>query len=223
MRIPSQAHFAHPWRVHTLTPDFELIDAWRFDVRLDQHLPGAHRRRRAPLASVATCCASPHAAHHGHLSVYAHRTDTPFHAAAKRCLAEQIEGRATWAIPWPCVHEFLAVVTKPRVFDPPTPLARALGQVDVWLASPSLVLLAESSEHWTELRRVVATGRVVGAQIHDARIAALCRLHGVRELWTADRDFTRFAGVVVRNPLVVDRVREPPPRYRRRRRATAAV
>jgi len=155
--------------------------------------------------------------------VYAHRTDTPFHAAAKRCLAEQIEGRATWAIPWPCVHEFLAVVTKPRVFDPPTPLTRALEQVDVWLASPSLVLLAESSEHWTELRRVVATGRVVGAQIHDARIAALCRLHGVRELWTADRDFTRFAGVVVRNPLVVDRVREPPPRYRRRRRATAAV
>jgi len=37
MRIPGQAHFAHPWRVHTLTPDFELIDAWRFDVRLDQH------------------------------------------------------------------------------------------------------------------------------------------------------------------------------------------
>jgi hypothetical protein len=43
---------------------------------------------------------------------------------------------------------------------------------------------------------------VVGAQVHDARVAALCRLHGVRELWTADRDFGRFPDLTVRNPLV---------------------
>src|SRR6266481_2280249 len=70
--------------------------------------------------------------------VYAHRAETPFHSAAKRCMTEQLEGRAAWAIPWPCVHEFLAIVTKPRVFNPPTPLERALEQVDAWLASPSL-------------------------------------------------------------------------------------
>ena len=28
------------------------------------------------------------------------------------------------------------------------------------------------------------------------------RLHGVRELWTADRDFGRFSGLRVANPLV---------------------
>jgi hypothetical protein len=38
--------------------------------------------------------------------------------------------------------------------------------------------------------------------VHDARIAALCRVNGVRELWSADRDFGRFADLVVRNPLV---------------------
>jgi len=48
----------------------------------------------------------------------------------------------------------------------------------------------------------MATGLVTGPQVHDARVAALCQLHGVRELWTADRDFSRFAGLVVRNPLV---------------------
>ncbi len=157
--------------------------------------------------------------------VYAHRVDTPFHGAAKHSLAEQIEGRATWAIPWPCVHEFLAIVTRPRIFDPPTPLARALDQVDAWLASPSLVLLSEDVGYWDELRTAVAAGHVVGGHVHDARIAALCRLHGVRELWTADRDFTRFPDIVVRNPLI-ERVSERRASYRTRRprrgRAAAA-
>jgi hypothetical protein len=148
--------------------------------------------------------------------VYAHRRDAPFHAAAKRCVTMLAEGRAAWAIPWPCVHEFIGSVTRPRVFDPPTPLDAALAQVEVWLASPSLVLLAEAPGYWSELRTNLAAGRVVGPLVHDARIAALCHNHGVRELWTADRDFSRF-DVVVRNPLVADAARERAPRYGRRR------
>ena len=30
----------------------------------------------------------------------------------------------------------------------------------------------------------------------------LCQQHGVRELWSADRDFNRFPGLVIVNPLV---------------------
>jgi predicted nucleic acid-binding protein len=65
-----------------------------------------------------------------------------------------------------------------------------------------LVLLAEPDQHWSELRRLMVEGRVVGGQIHDARVAALCRQHGIRELWSADRDFSRFAGLNVVNPLL---------------------
>jgi uncharacterized protein len=134
--------------------------------------------------------------------VYAHREDSPFHEAAFGRVAELAEGPAMWAIPWPCVHEFLAVVTHARIYAPPTPLARALDQVDAWLESPTLTLLAESSAHWPTLRALLASARVTGAQVHDARVAALCRQHGVRELWSADRDFSRFAGLAVVNPLV---------------------
>ncbi|HEY2389424.1 MAG TPA: DUF2867 domain-containing protein [Candidatus Binatia bacterium] len=35
MRSTPQAHRARPWRVHTLVPDFELIDVWRFELRLE--------------------------------------------------------------------------------------------------------------------------------------------------------------------------------------------
>jgi uncharacterized protein len=52
------------------------------------------------------------------------------------------------------------------------------------------------------LRALLTASRVTGARVHDARIAALCRQHGVRELWSADRDFGRFSGLNVVNPLV---------------------
>jgi len=137
--------------------------------------------------------------------VYAHREDSPFHETAFRRVAELAEGSAVWAIPWPCIHEFLAIVTHPRIYAPPTPLDRALDQVDAWLESPTLAVLAESAVHWLTLRGLLAEGRVVGPQVHDARVAALCRQHGVRELWSADRDFSRFAGLGVANPLLGSR------------------
>jgi hypothetical protein len=136
------------------------------------------------------------------LLIYGHREDSPFHAAAAGCLAELAEGRAPWAIPWPCVHEFIAIATHSRIYAPPTPLARALDQVDAWLESPSVVLLAEAGDYWPHLRRLLASSRVTGPLVHDARIAALCEHHSVRELWSIDRDFSRFAGVPVRNPLI---------------------
>ena len=136
------------------------------------------------------------------LLVYAHREDSPWHDAACARLVELAEGRTLWAIPWPCLHEFLAIVTHPRIYAPPTPLDTAVDQVEAWLESPSLTLLAESEAYWPELRTVLQEGRIAGPQVHDGRVVALCRLHGVRELWTADRDFSRFPGLTARNPLV---------------------
>ncbi len=136
------------------------------------------------------------------LLVYAHREDAPLHDAALQRLAELAEGRAPWAIAWPCLHEFLAIVTHPRIFKPPTPLEAALDQIRAWLESPSLSLLAESSGYLDTLAGLLQAGHVTGAQIHDARIAALCLHHGVSLLWTADRDFGRFPGLKAQNPLV---------------------
>ena len=134
--------------------------------------------------------------------VYAHREDAQWHDIAYGRLAELAEGRTPWAIPWPCLHEFLAIVTHPRIYAPPTPADTAIDQVEALLESPSLTLLAESEGYWPDLRATLQEGRIVGPQVHDARVAALCHLHGVRELWTVDRDFGRFPGLTARNPLV---------------------
>ncbi len=93
------------------------------------------------------------------------------------------------------------IVTHPRIYSPPTPIGHAVEQVDAWMESPSLVLLAEGAGYWPHLRTQVLDGRLSGPIVHDARVAALCIQHGVRELWTTDRDFSRFAGLRVSNPL----------------------
>jgi len=56
-----------------------------------------------------------------------------------------------------------------------------------------------------QLKSLAVSSRVSGPQIHDTRIAALCLAHGVRELWTADRDFTRYPSLKIRNPLIARR------------------
>ncbi len=134
--------------------------------------------------------------------VYAHREDSAWHDAAYACLLELAEGRTPWAIPWPCVHEFLAIATHPRIYAPPTPLETALDQVQAWAESPGLVLLCETEDYWPQLEGLLRSARASGPQVHDARIAALCLEHGITELWTADRDFSRFPTLKVRNPLV---------------------
>lgn len=133
------------------------------------------------------------------LLLYAHRSDSPWHPRALAALDSLGERR--WAIPWPCLHEFLAIATHPKIFSPPTPAADALSTVDGWRASSSLELLGETSEHWGELSRLVIEGRVTGPRVHDARIAALCLEHGVEVLWTADRDFSRHPRLRTHNPL----------------------
>lgn len=123
------------------------------------------------------------------------------HADASANLRQLAEGRNRWGLPWPCVHEFLAIATHPRIFDPPTPPEDARDQVDAWLESPSVTMLGEPSAHWKHLSQLVVDGGISGPRVHDARIAAICIGHGVDQLWSLDRDFSRFPNLRVVNPL----------------------
>jgi len=134
--------------------------------------------------------------------VHAHRQDSPWYRAADECLTRLAESGSPWAIPWLCIHEFLAVVTHPRIWRPPTPLKDALAQVECWLECPTLETIGEIQGYWNTLKSALLAGRVTGGMIHDARIVSICRQHGVKTLWSADRDLSRLTGVRVVNPLL---------------------
>lgn len=134
--------------------------------------------------------------------VYAHRRDSRWHLPAIQALESLASGRTPWAIPWPCVHEFYSIVTHPRIYAPASTAAQALDQLRAWRESPTLILLAEDGGYWAVLESLIERSRIAGPAIHDARVAALCLRHGSNELLTADRDFSRFPELPIRNPLI---------------------
>ena len=134
--------------------------------------------------------------------VYAHREDSQFHSKANQIMKELAEGVSSWVVPWSCIHEFFAIVTHPRIYDPPSPLQAALDQISAWLESPSLILIGEAYGYWEILEGVIRSSQTKGPMIHDARIAAICIQQGVTELLSADRDFGRFNQLKVINPLI---------------------
>jgi len=135
--------------------------------------------------------------------VYSHREDSVFYKPAFEAIRDLAESGKMWAIPWPAVHEFLAITTHPKIYSPPTPLDIAIEQVKAWIDCPTFSLIGENEKvYFKYLEHILEASQVVGPRIHDARISAICLSHGVDELWSADRDFSRFPGLTVRNPLV---------------------
>jgi hypothetical protein len=134
--------------------------------------------------------------------VYAFRETPLLGEKAMGAIRSLVEGDDLWAIPWPCVHEFVNTVTRPRYFDPPSSLANAFDFLHELAVSSLLKYIGERPDHLLRLRGIAEEGGVVGGQIHDARIAAICLSHGVTELWTADRDFSRFPALRTKNPLL---------------------
>ena len=124
--------------------------------------------------------------------VYSENRQEPLHKAARELVAKLADGEQPWAIPWPCIYEFLRVVTHPQVLKPPLPIEFALDELRRILQSHSLRVLSETARHFEVVDLLLRESPVVGNLIFDARIAALCIEHGVDEILTADRDFRRF-------------------------------
>ena len=116
--------------------------------------------------------------------MYAHRADAEWHTPAARAVTSLANLSAPWAIPWPCIHEFIGVVTNQKVYPPATTIEEAFAQIEAWLASDKLKPLGEGPDHFRTLKELSLTGQIIAAKIHDARISAICLQHGVTELWT---------------------------------------
>jgi uncharacterized protein len=145
--------------------------------------------------------------------IYAHRQDSPFHSAALAALNQLGISKRQWAIPWPCIHEFISIVTGPLFKQNATPLERALDAVHAWIEHPCCNLLSETANHFSILSGLSQRAQIRGGGVHDARIAAICIAHQVEEFWTLDRDFQRFPDLRSRNPLVAS-LHEPMGIYR---------
>ena len=133
--------------------------------------------------------------------LYASDTSSPKHADAVRFLRQRVSDQDLFCIAWSTLIAFLRIATHPRIFSRPLSPDDALHNVESLLRLPRVRTLSEA-EGFLELYRGV-TGRfpVRGNLVPDAHLAALLLQHGVRRLYTVDRDFRKFDFLEVADPF----------------------
>jgi toxin-antitoxin system PIN domain toxin len=132
--------------------------------------------------------------------IYAHRAESPEHAAYARWLTALATGEEPFGLSELVLSGVVRIVTNPRVFKMPTPLETALAFVDELLRRPNAVRLRAGPRHFEIFGGLCRQTNASGKLVADAYHAALAIEHGC-EWVTTDADFGRFPGLRCRHPL----------------------
>lgn len=134
------------------------------------------------------------------LLIYAHVRSFPQHAPARDWLDAQLGGGGPVGLPWPSLLAFLRIVTNPRVFERPEPMADAWRQVRAWLDAEVVWVPQPTDRHCGVLGTLLADAGMQANLVPDAHLAALAIEHGLL-LCSTDGDFGRFTELRWQNPL----------------------
>ncbi len=135
------------------------------------------------------------------LLLYACDDHSPHHAMARDWLEKTLSGTEPAALTWTVALAFLRLATDRRIFARPLSMSQAIDIISDWLKGPRFRLLHPGARHWELLRSVLIDGQATGKRVMDAHLAALAIEHGAT-LASADRDFARFPGLKLLNPLI---------------------
>lgn len=133
--------------------------------------------------------------------VYASNADAPEHQRAGELLGHLAAGPALVVLFWPAVLGYLRIATHPGIFSSPLSHHQATGNIDAFLSRSHVRVVGETDGFWASYLRTTADGSIRAKLVADAHLVALMHDHGVRRIWTRDRDFSRFEGITARDPF----------------------
>ena len=134
------------------------------------------------------------------LLLYAHDAGTQFRGRAKHWLEASMNRGDRIGLPWIAILAFLRIGTNVGLLRNPLSIAEAISAISEWLAYTTVSIVHPTDRHWSILSRLMTDSQVRGRLVTDAHLAALAIEHGAT-LCTTDRDFKRFEGLRVLNPL----------------------
>ena len=138
------------------------------------------------------------------LLLYAYQPRSAHHEGSRRWLESVLSSPELVRFAWVTLWAFIRISTNPRVFEQPLVVSEAEGIVSSWLEQPNAGILEPGERHWQILCSLMSDGQTSAALVMDAALAAIALEHGAT-LYSTDRDFARFTGLIVVNPLVAAR------------------
>jgi uncharacterized protein len=136
--------------------------------------------------------------------LYASDAGSPYFERAKDFVESCIAQKEVFSLGWPTVMSYLRIVTHPAVFDHPLSPDEAMANIETLLSLPHARFLSEDEGFWAIYRATTSEVPTRGNLVPDAHLAALLRYHGVKTLYTHDRDFLQFPFLDVRDPFAGD-------------------
>ena len=135
------------------------------------------------------------------LLLYASDRSSDRHEPARRFVESCAAGPEILCLAWPTLMSYLRIATHPRVFAAPLSPDEAIGNVAALLELPHVRAVSELDGFLDAYRRVAGDMAVRGNLVPDAHLAAILFQHGVRTLYTNDRDFRKFESIDLRDPF----------------------
>ena len=136
------------------------------------------------------------------LLLYASDSSSPHHARAAVFLKRCMTNPELCYLTWPTLMAYLRISTHPSIFAHPLSPDEAMENVEKLLDLPHVRVLAETRDFWSRYRFLAAATPVRGNLVPDAHLAALLKSHGIIRIFSADRDFRKFPGMEVLDPLI---------------------
>ncbi len=135
-----------------------------------------------------------------HVLVYAFRREAEHHERYASWLADLVAGADELALHDAVLAGTARLVTNPRIFADPAPMAATLEFLDRVRAAQRARWLPAGGAAWGRLTELTREDRGIrGNLVPDAFLAALALAHGCR-VATADRGFARFPGLAFFDP-----------------------
>lgn len=135
------------------------------------------------------------------LLLYASDANCLQHERAARFLATCVEREEAFCLAWLTLMSYLRMATHPRIFAAPLSPAQAVQNVRALIDLPQVRVLSEGDGFWKAYREISADVPTRGNLVPDVHLAAVLRTHGIRVLYTHDRDFRKIPFIEARDPL----------------------
>jgi toxin-antitoxin system PIN domain toxin len=133
--------------------------------------------------------------------LYASDESSSFHGPAIELLETLAAGPDLVYLFWPVALGYVRISTHPAIFQKPLSATEAMANVDDLVSRPHVRTGGEADDFWDTYRQVTGAVPVRGNLVPDAHIVTLMRQHDVATIWSHDRDFRKFPGIKVRDPL----------------------